>query len=125
RPVQLDLAPVPPVPPPLKTAGWIVAGVGLAGIVLGGVAGGFAISKKSDLDKAGCTGGFCPVSTKPDVDTYDVLLPATSAGLIGGAVLLTAGLVPIILSAAQRPAATGVRWSPFVGLGSAGIQGTF
>jgi hypothetical protein len=92
--------PKPAKPPPLDrsqpsstsvTLGWVGIAVGGAGLVFGGVTGGLALSKKSDLDDAGCVDRRCPPSRQDDVDRYNTLRTLSGVGLIGGAVITTAG----------------------------------
>lgn len=52
-------APPPPGPPPRSpTLGYVIGGVGLAGLVVGGVTGALAFSRKKDVD-SGCPSKVC------------------------------------------------------------------
>lgn len=89
----------PPVNPALRPAAFAVGGVGVAGLVVGGVFGGLAMSAKSDLSKL-CTNNGCTASN----GGQDKLASAKSKALIstigvsvGGAALAT-GVVLFVLS---------------------------
>jgi hypothetical protein len=141
RRVELSLAPPPaPGPSSLAVASWIGIGVGGAGIVMGAVTGGLAVSKKSDLDRAGCADALCPEGVAGAVREYNTLVVVANVGLIGGITLAGAGAlglgIPALTSkrapassAASRPAGAPSRpalaWSPWIGPGSAGATWSF
>lgn len=124
-PVSLDLRPAPVPGSPLRTVGFIAAGVGAAGLILGGVTGGLAVSKKDELDKAGCRDNFCPTSKASDVDGYNSLLAISSAGFIAGAIAAVGGVTLVLVAPGPAAASAGVRWSPVIGLGRVGLEGAF
>jgi len=71
----------------------VALAAGGAGLVLGGVAGGLAYSKKSELDATGkCTDG-CPSSLAGDVDQLHLYRTLSTAGFIAGGVLTGLGVV--------------------------------
>lgn len=83
----------------LRPAAFAVGGVGVAGLVLGGVFGGLAMSSKSELGK------LCPNNACPQGKGQDTLASAKTKGLVssvgfgvGGAALAT-GVVLFVLSA--------------------------
>jgi hypothetical protein len=125
RTVALDLAPSAGAPgSAMRAAGFVGLGLGAAGIVVGAVTGGLALAKKGDLEKQCPTHVGCPVSQTGDIAGYDALRAVSSAGFYGGAALAAVGAA--LLIAAPSPKAVGsARVTPFVGLGSAGVQGTF
>jgi len=123
-PVRLDLRPAQTPSSPARTVGFIATGVGAAGLVLGAVTGGLAITKKGDLDRAGCRDNMCPAATADDVNGYNSLRTLSGAGFIAGAIVAAGGVTLIIV--APKPAATtGARWYPVIGIGSVGLQGAF
>jgi hypothetical protein len=127
----LDDAPKPATgpasPPPedsgrgLRTVGYVVGGVGVAGLVVGGIFGLRAISLKSDRD-ALCSGdNLCdPSGVTKDRHARDTATVSTIGFIAGGALL--AGGVVLVLSA-PRASAPSVR----VGVSGRGISagGTF
>jgi hypothetical protein len=82
--------PLPPPPPPEPDPGsllpaMIAGGVGLAGFVVGGIAGGLSLSKVSDI-KAECDGTVCPDRLQGDADSAQTLATVSNVGLIVGGV---------------------------------------
>ena len=106
-----------------RTLGFVALGVGGAGLIVGGIFGGVALSQMNTLE------GQCPRSTCPpryysDLDQYDRMRLISTTGFIVGAVGAAAG-VTLLLTApkATQPDQTTV--AGWVGLGGAGIQGSF
>ncbi len=117
----------PPSPPPASTArtvGWVLGGVGVAGLVVGGIFGGLAVSDKGSggcnaSDR--CTNFGAIGSAKTAADVADV-------GLIAGGALLAAGAGLILF--APRPTSPPSAWmtlTPTVGSNSGGwiVQGAW
>ncbi len=105
------------------TLGYISLGVGAAGLIAGGVTGGLAIAKRSDITGNGnCPNGLCPASASSDVSTYNTLGAISTAGFIAGGVLAATGVV-LILTAPKKPQTATI--TPLVGLGTFGVRGTF
>jgi len=101
-------APTPEEPEPspgmsgLELAGWIVGGVGVASGIVGGVFGGLALSKGSQIADE-CTlgpgGNQCPTAELADEnDTAMTHATLSNAFLIGGGVLVAGGVVMILLA---------------------------
>lgn len=105
-----------------RVLGMTTAGVGAAGLLLGGIVGGLALSKHSTLAKE-CPSGHCAPTAKPDLDSYHTLTTVSTAGFIGGGVLAAAGVVLMVtVPKAKLQTAT---ITPMLGLGYLGAQGTF
>lgn len=109
-PLAKDDAPPPPPPTTvstttdkpksgngtLKTASYIVGGVGVAGLVLGTVTGIVAASKHSD---ANCTNDLCKTSADTDKEnSAHSMATVSTIGFVAGGVLLAGGVVLNILS---------------------------
>jgi hypothetical protein len=106
-----------------KTAGYILLGVGGAGLVVGSITGFMAMSDASDL-KDKCDDGESGNCEQDDIDSAkSVALVST----IGFGVGVGAGLLGVILLATSGRSETaereGVR--PYVGVGNAGLTGRF
>jgi hypothetical protein len=125
-----------PDPPWRKPALIAAFAVGGAGLAFGGVTGALALSKRNKLSKE-CVSGICGKQQRADLDSFHTFGRLSTAGFIVGGVGAAAGVVLLLVkprdlvsepapagSAAAKSSA-GVRWSPFVGLGSAGVEGTF
>ena len=74
-----------------------------AALVVGAITGGLAVSAKSSLDAAGCTGGFCPASQGSAVSRYDTLRLASGASLVVGGILAAGGVTLAIVASRSRP----------------------
>ncbi len=115
---------------PNHTAAFVTYGVGAAGLIFGSIFGVLALSDKSRLDSAmGCPGA-CPTSSKSDVDAIhrDSLVSTIGFGVgIVGAALGTVFLVTAHPDAHSddSPRTGRIEVRPWVGLGSAGVGGTF
>jgi hypothetical protein len=120
-------APPPPSSSGLKTAGFVVLGVGAAGIVVGSIFGFVTLSQKSDLDKL-CPGPdhTCPPGQQGKIDSANAMGWVSTIGFIAGGVGVAAGLTMILLgsaSKAERPKTTFIR--PVIGPATFGLHGAF
>ncbi|MBX3231465.1 MAG: hypothetical protein KIT84_24460 [Labilithrix sp.] len=115
----------PPAPPPeprgssRRTLGFIVGGVGVAGLAVGTVTGLMAIGKASDAKDVCPTDGGC--SSRSAVDAADsarTLGAVSTAGFIVGGVGLAAGAVLVFTAPSKR---TGLHVAPNAGPNSAGL----
>jgi hypothetical protein len=120
-----------------RTVGWVMVGVGGLVFVGGGATTLIALGVKSSLDDQ-CPDRRCPPAAYSDLDTYDTLQVLTTVFYVGGALGVATGIALLATAPGNRPMATaprrgevareradGVRVSPWVGLGSAGLVGSF
>ncbi len=108
--------------------------LGGAGIVLGGVTGILAMTKRNQL-VTDCPNGRCGPAYKDDLQSYHTVGNIATIGFVAGGVFAGAGVVLLLVkpqSLVQQPesdrpgpARTGFNWSPFVSVGAAGVEGTF
>jgi hypothetical protein len=124
-----------PDPPWRKPAIIGAFALGGAGLALGSVTGALAISKRNKLAPE-CVAGTCGPKQKSDLDAYHTYGPISTVSFIVGGVGAAAGVVLLLVkpqslsetspsgSARVKPQA-GLDWSPFVGVGSAGVKGSF
>ncbi len=118
--------PPPPAESPssMKTIGYVVGGVGLAGITLGGVFGIVAISKNSS---ANCHPNDCSNSDAKPADRTSAQGSADIAtvGFIAGGVLTAAGVAFVLFapkdSKADAPPTARWEFSPRVGANGGGL----
>jgi hypothetical protein len=123
--VSSPSAPGPDAPPAgkksFKTLGFVALSVGAAGLVVGGVTGGLALGKKSDIDSSpNCDGNRCERSEADLVDSYSTLRTVSTVGFIAGAVLAATGAV-LVLTSPKEPEQVALR----VGPGMARLEGRF
>lgn len=107
--------------------------VGGAGLVLGGVTGAMAISKHSKLE-TGCPNATCGPPYQSDLESYHTLGTLSTVGFVVGGVGAATGVVLLLVkprasvsadTALRDAKRSAVRVTPFIGLGGAGVEGTF
>jgi hypothetical protein len=125
------LPPLPPPPPPAgfpwRTTGFFSVGVGAAGVVVGAILGGIALSDASTVHSQ-CPSGVCKSMGAVSEDaTAGSLADASTGLLIAGGVLATAGLVAVLVAPAESSTSrrAGIRAHPLVSLGYVGVGGEF
>ncbi len=103
----------------LRTAGWVVGGLGLVGIGIGSYFAVQAMGKKSDSD-ADCDGNVCgPQAFQDRTDAVNAGNRAT-IGFVAGGVLAAGGLTMVLLGTSKE-SRTSIRLAPSVGISSAGF----
>lgn len=104
----------------LRTAGWVVGGLGLVGIGIGSYFAVQAMGKKSDSD-ADCDGNVCgPQAFQDRTDAVSAGNRAT-IGFVAGGVLAAGGLTMVLLGSGKE-SRTSIRLAPSVGVNSAGFS---
>jgi hypothetical protein len=134
-------APAPPSPPPpaetgaarpsggstQKVLGLVSGGVGVAGLVVGSIFGAIASSKWSSA-KTDCGAG-CAADAPAQQEKSDAASAATlsTVGVVGGAVLLAAGVALFLTAPSEGSGVASLRIAPAAGPGTAGfsLQGGF
>jgi hypothetical protein len=106
-----------------RTVAYVAFGVGGASLIVGGVAGGLAIAKHSQLADACPDPNNCDASQRANIDSYRRLGTIADVGFIVGGVGLAAGVV-LLVTQPKEPT-TGTKVTPYIGLGSAGVTGVF
>lgn len=116
-----------------NTAAYVALGVGGAGLVVGGVTGFLALGKKSDLN---CDGKQCPATEKDKLDSAKSMAMVSNVGFGVGIVGVGLGVILLLTNTDSSSASnaapklaerapTRVSLKPWVGLTSAGLDGTF
>ena len=132
--VRVDLAPIDKGPPP-KVAGrsWgpVIAAfsVGGAGLIVGGAAGVAAMIQAKDA-KDQCVGNVCPPAAADAINRSKLSGTISNVGFIVGGVGVVTGVIVLLASsdgakAAPPPPKDGLRITPWIGLGQAGVSGRF
>lgn len=130
--VELELPPLPapkapPPDPKWQTLAWIGVGVGAGGAIAFAINGSLAVSKERDLVDACTNSRRCLPQFHSEVDTYDVLRYATTAGIVAGVVGFGVGIPLLILKPTLKPKKEAAipTWTPILGPGVIGARGTF
>ncbi len=137
----LKLPPVPAAPPPIehtppmRIAGWVGVGVGVAGAVVAAVSGGIAVADETALNASkNCTNYVCNSAEAGTISTFHVTSKLTTVGLVAGVAGLGFG-IPVVLMTPKTDAvradgspvhaADKTSVVPWVSLGGVGLRGTF
>ncbi|HEY8073743.1 MAG TPA: hypothetical protein VIF62_06535 [Labilithrix sp.] len=78
-----------------RTLGWITAGVGVAGLAVGGFFGARTLSEKSTVD-SNCTGNFCNADGLSANDSAKSAATISTIGFLAGAVLVAGGIALVL-----------------------------
>lgn len=121
-PSSAPASPAPPAPAPAtRTAAWIAGGIGLAGLVAGGVAGGVVMGDRSTIDAqchADRTCSSSGLSAASQARTFGLVSDVGFA--VGGAgILASAVLFLVSPSRSVQPIASAQAHGGFVGLRAA------
>jgi hypothetical protein len=138
-PPPIAAPPLATAPPPIadapveapsstqKTIGFVTLGIGGAGLVLGAVGGGLALSKHSSLVDQ-CPGGRCYPSQQSalqsDVNAYHTLGALSTAGFVVGGAGIATGVILLVTAPKAKPARAAAV-TPLVAPGFVGAQGSF
>jgi hypothetical protein len=122
-------APPPPPPPPStsgqRIAGFVVGGIGLAGLGVGAVTGGLSLSKKSELEKECPNAGACSPQGVAKASEGKRLALVSTASLIAGGVGLGVGVILVLTGGSGQTPMTTVGVSPLPGGAAIGLGGSF
>lgn len=129
--LHLDLAPIAKASPP-KSGGSSAPAIaflslGGAGLIVGGAAGIAALMQAKDA-RSQCTGNLCPPSAASAIDRSKLSGTISTAGFIAGGAGVGVGLIWLVASSGgskKAPAKEGARVTPWIGLGEAGLRGSF
>jgi hypothetical protein len=103
-----------------RTIGFIVGGLGVAGVALGAVTGLMAIGKSNDAKDKCANDGACPDARAVDsANSAKTLATVSTIGFIAGGVALGAGAVLVFTAPSGKK--TAVRMIPQAGPSSAGL----
>ncbi len=128
-PVPVPTKPKPPDTFPYRTVGFVGVGIGVAGLLFGGVNGVLALITDQKLVIRCGSDRLCPASAWSQSDTFDLMRAFTTTGFIVGATGLAVG-IPFLLAAPGPPKPAvetppAARIDPWIGVGAAGVRGTF
>ena len=129
-------APATAPPPPAASSGGGNKGlaigslvVGGVGVVVGSVFGVLALGSKSSLDSACPTKTTCPSSSQGTISSLGTNATVSTVGFGIGIVGVVVGAILLATShgsdAQPAPGTSSARLTPWLGLGAAGLEGTF
>jgi hypothetical protein len=138
QPEQPASQPTPETPPPPTRSHsptvltWVGIGLAGAGAIAGTVTGVMSMSKKSALQNE-CPNGICgPGTASSDYDAANTYALISTIGFIAAGVGAGVAVVTLIVGhdetsalPAQPPASEGLVVRPWIGIGGAGMSGTF
>jgi len=122
-----EMAPAPVVPPPTssgrRTIGFVLGGIGLAGLGTGAVTGLLALDRASTV-KSHCPGLACDPQGLSAASQGQWLAPTSTVAFIAGGVLVAGGAY-LVLSNGSR--STSLALTPLIGpqTGGAVVRGQF
>jgi hypothetical protein len=106
-----------------RTVAYVAFGVGGASLIVGGVAGGLALAKNSQLEDACPDRNNCDPSQRSNIETYRRLGTIADVGFIAGGIGVVAGVVLLVTQ--PKETTSGTKVTPYIGLGTAGVSGVF
>lgn len=84
-----------------RLVGWVLLGVGGAGLITGGVATGLALSKKSSIEGS-CPDNTCLPDAHDGADSYNGMRSVSTVGFVVGAVGAAAGVTLLLTAPSSR-----------------------
>jgi PEGA domain len=108
-----------------RAAAYVAFGLGGAGLVAGGVTGGLALRKRSDLESE-CRAELCPSSSQKKISSYHMYGTVSATGFAVGVAGLGAGLLLLLTEPkVEESASAGFSVHPLLGIGALGAEGSF
>lgn len=104
---------------------WILGGVGVAGLIVGGVTGAFVLQKKS-VTNAHCSDAThtCDADGKAAADAGRMLGPVSTTGLVVGALGVSVGAIWLLARTTRGPS-TAIGFGLIAGGGAWRMEGTW
>jgi hypothetical protein len=134
-PASAPAEPPPAAAPKSKVPAIVAFSAGGVGLVVGSIFGAMALGTKSSLDKACPSKTDCPATSQSDISSLGTNATVSTIGFGVGIVGVGLGTVLLIMeSGSSSPPATAARATPaapkshvtpYFGLGTAGVTGTF
>ena len=117
-----------PPPPPETHRSYVLPitlfAIGGASLVVGGITGIMEISQQNGLSTS-CPNHVCPPSQYGALDSANTLATISTVTLIVGGAAVVAGVITLFVGKPSTSAPAQAHVEPWIGLGSAGVRGTF
>jgi hypothetical protein len=138
-PVVIPIAPAPPGPPapsasqsapePVRAGSLTLAytgfGVGVAGVLVGAIAGGFTLAQASSI-RDHCIGNRCDSDQADALGSATAVANVANVGFTIGAIGLAVGVAGLFVARASAPAPkAAATLTPILGPGAVGLRGSF
>jgi hypothetical protein len=107
-----------------RTPAYVALTAGGVSLTVGGVLGVVSIQRSREAS-AQCAGSVCPASAEHSLESARTLGYATTVAFIAGAIGAGVGTVLLLWPSRDAERRRAVRVTPHVGLGSAGVSGSF
>jgi hypothetical protein len=109
-----------------KTLGFVLIGIGGAGVVTGSIAGGMALSLKSALDKPDVCSpkSNCNPTAQSDIDKMKTAATISTVGFAVGGAAVVGGVIVLLTGKSSGEVRAG-KLMPIVGPREVGVQGSF
>ena len=108
----------------VRTFGFVVLGLGGASLVAGGVTGALTLTTQSDLATK-CPNHVCGPESHDELTMANTLALVSTVTFIAGGVLAVTGLVSVLVGKPHAEPKPTARIVPWIGPGSAGLEGVF
>lgn len=117
-----------PPPPPEAHRSYalpiVFFSIGGASLIAGAITGAMELSQQSSL-QTNCPNHVCPPSQYGALDSANTLATVSTITLIVGGAAVAAGVITLFVGKPSTPAPKEAHIEPWIGLGSAGLRGTF
>ena len=125
-PIPPETGPIPAPGSTRRALSFVALGLGGAGLLVGGITGGIALSEHGEIADS-CAEGHCSLpqqsTLQPKIDAYETMGAASTIGFIAGGALAATGVILILTTpGAKTPRAT---VAPIFGPGFFGAKGSF
>lgn len=109
-----------------RTVSYVGIGLGSALLAVGGVTGVLALKEERELDQR-CPGSLCPESERSALDSARALANVSTITAIAGATIGVTGLILLFTDQGPDEGTPAAREpvTPWLGVGSVGLSGTF
>jgi hypothetical protein len=106
-----------------RTLAYVALAAGGAGLVLGGVTGALAMSKRSELDDSpSCKEGKCLQAAEDDVSSLRMFRTLSTVGFIAGGALAATGVVLLLTSSSSAEQGKDSKATLALGVGAGHVQ---
>lgn len=107
-----------------RTFGWVLLGLGVAGLGTWGVGGALALHQDETL-KHHCGNGECPTPYHDDLDLFHVYRTVSTVGFYTGLASLSVGTALVLTAPSSKPKTRAMSWQGWITPTQIGIRGAY